>query len=1252
MMASRGSAVRFGVLGTLEVWDGDDRLQVGGPRARAVLAALLLEANRVVSLSRLVDAVWEDAPPATAEHQVRKAVAELRARIPDGRLLLLTDGPGYRMVVDGGQLDLLRFEKALARARAATDTDEEAAALEGALALYRGRALPEGRSPLLAAAATMLEDRQLGARERLLELRLEQGRTEEAVAGLRSLVAEHPLRESAAALLMVALCRTGRQADALRVYHQLRHLLAEQLGIDPGPEAALRYEQILRNEPALHGGTPRPGRRAAAGPAGRPAPPPALPEEPHRAPGAGEFPGADDEHGAAPDAGTGRAPGAGSGRTPYGSAGHAPDAGSGAAPYDASSRPGAATGPDGRVSASAPVSVPTSVPTSVPDPDLYRTPAPHPAAYLAPAPQAGSYPASDLASAGHAASVPQAGSYPASGPRSDVHPAPAPQPGSYPGSVSHPVAHPGPVTSPGTYPASAPPPIVYSSPAPSSGTYPASPPSAGLRPATDPHPAAHPVPIPYSGPAPAPYPGPAPVPPPGAYPLPVLPPAPYPASVPPRSLPHDLPDFTGREEETRRLLSHAGREAERPVAVMAVDGMAGVGKTALAVHAAHRLAPHYPDGQIFLDLHGFTAGRTPLTAHTALGVLLRAVGVPDRQLPPGRTDREQLWRAVTAGRRLLLLIDNAAASEQVRPLVPGTPGSLVLVTSRPRLSALDGAVHLSLQLPPPGDALRLLGAVLGRERPRAEPEAAADLVTLCGRLPLALRVAAGRLRNRPQWTIAALNDRLRDESARLAGLVAEHRAVATALDLSRTALPTPHRRFFHLLGLHPGPDFDARTAAVLTGTSPAAAEALLEDLLDAHLLTQHTPGRYAFHELVRLLARHHPDAPPPATVHRAVHRLLDHYLRTATRAAELIDAPARPALPAEAAPADEPLADEPAALAWFQAERPGLLSALALAEERGLDRHAVRLALALAPCLRLRGHTEDERQVLGAAAAAARRLGDHERRLTALTDLAAACWHLGRVAEGLESAQEALALAEELDDGPGTALCLSRISMFSTTLGRYEEAIDFLHRALALLSGTGADGEEGTALACLGTAQSALGRHAEALQTSRLVTLGSRTAGDAHGEITGLTGEAASHAAAGAFDTALRRLAEASALAHRIVTPHGQAVVLARYADVYRRQGRHDEALRAGHAALGLLRTVRRPALAATVHNVLGAVHRARGDLDLARRHHQQARRLARYTGLRSELVLALDGIAKSRAPRAGHRPGRPRTAPFVSSPN
>ncbi|MBZ4321277.1 AfsR/SARP family transcriptional regulator, partial [Streptomyces huiliensis] len=772
MMASRGSAVRFGVLGTLEVWNGEDRLRVGGPRARAVLAALLLEANRVVSLSRLVDAVWEDAPPATAEHQVRKIVAELRARIPGGRRLLVTDGPGYRMVVDDGQLDLLRFEAALARARAAAGTDEEAAALEGALALYRGRALPEGRSPLLAAAATMLEDRQLGARERLLELRLEQGRAEEAVAGLRSLVAEHPLRESLAALLMVALCRTGRQADALRVYHHLRHLLAEQLGIDPGPEATLRYEQILRNEPALHDGTARPARSDAPAPA--------------------SVPGVRVTEGARP--------------------------------HGVRPAPRRTAGPEAAV-------LPAALPVPAEEAHGPLGPAVPPGddasggGVSGDAAFGGGVFGGDRSAGGDGFSGFLRGDDPSGiGPGTGLTP--------YPG-------HPRPATGPGV-------------------------------------------------PAPAPVPTP--------------PPAAHPASVLPRSLPHDLPDFTGREGEIRWLLSHATREPDRPTPVLAVDGMPGIGKTALAVHAAHRLADHYPDGQIHLDLHGFTAGRTPLTAHTALGVLLRAVGVPDRHLPPGRTDREHLWRAVSAGRRLLLLIDNAAASEQVRPLIPGTPGSLVLVTSRPRLSALDGASHLSLPLPPPGDALGLLGAVLGRDRLSAEPEAAADLVTLCGRLPLALRVAAGRLRNRPQWTVAALNDRLRAEPTRLAGLVAEHRAVAAVLDLSRTALPTPHQRFFHLLGLHPGPDFDAGTAAVLTGSPLPTAEALLEDLLDAHLLTQHTPGRYAFHELVRLLARHHPAAPPPATAHRALHRLLDHYLHTATRAAELIDTPARHPAPA-AAPA-------------------------------------------------------------------------------------------------------------------------------------------------------------------------------------------------------------------------------------------------------------------------------------------------------------------------------------------------------------
>ncbi|CAL9448963.1 Regulatory protein AfsR [Streptomyces sp. enrichment culture] len=1048
MMASRGSAVRFSILGTLVVSVGDQQLHLGGPRARAVLGALLLEANRLVPISHLVEAVWERVPPATAEHQIRKIVADLRSRIPHGQEMIVTDGPGYRIVVDEDQLDLIRFEKALDEARRRATVDGEVAALESALALYRGRVLPDSRSPALTSAAAALEDRYLGARERLLELRLEQGRAHDAVSELMPLVAEHPLRESLSALLMVALYRVGRQADALRVYHDLRNLLAEQLGIDPSSAVNYRYQQILRSEPALD------------------TPPAARPDRP--------------------------------------------------------------AGP----------------------------------------------------------------------------------------------------------PAAAP---------------------------------------------------------------------------PPRSLPHDLPDFTGREAELDQLLAHVPpppgpppevhgtgpgpdargdggqdgpRTGRQAVRIITVDGMAGSGKTALAVHAAHRVADRYPDGQIFLDLHGFSPHCEPVEPHDALGTLLRALGVPADALPEDPADRASLWRGMTADRRLLLLFDNVIASDQVRPLIPAGPGCLVLVTSRPRLAGLDGAVPLPLPLPSTAEGLALLGQVIGHRRVAAEQEAAAELVALCGRLPLALRITASRLTNRPHWSLAYLAGRLRDERRRLDELTVEHRSVRTSLHLSYATVPPRHQELFRLLGAHPGADFDGYGAAALAGLTPHAAETLLEGLLDARLLVQHTPGRYTFHSLVRALAREAAEQQPQPT-RDARHRLLGYYLDAADRAAGLLrprgerprpQAPGpgahrpdahRPdaAHPAGAAPdaapaAAPPLRDAADALAWFDAERTGLLAALAHAEDAGYDHHAARLPLALAPYLHARGHMEDELGVLRKAVAAARRVGDPALEAAALTGMASPYGHLGRVREGLECAREALALAERAGDRSRTAFCLGRIGMFHNALGQYEHAIAALHRALVLLSRADAHDEECAVLASLGEAQAALGRHAEALQTSRLVVLHSRQNGDAYGELTGLLGEATAYAGAGRLDAALDRLAEASALARRTTTPDGQAPVLVQYADVYRRQGRHREALRAGHAALQLLRRIRRPALAAAVHNVIGTVHRDRGEYERGEGHHEKARRLAQQAGLRRELALALDGIAHARAhgddPHGAkeHEPRRDpaaRTRPFTA---
>ncbi|WP_189532695.1 AfsR/SARP family transcriptional regulator [Streptomyces roseolilacinus] len=958
---------------------GEQQLHLGGPRARAVLAALLLEANRLVPISHLVEAVWERVPPATAEHQIRKIVADLRSRIPHAQEMIATDGPGYRIIVDEDQLDLIRFDKALDEARHCATVDGEVAALETALGLYRGRVLPDGRSPVLTSAAAALEDRYLGARERLLELRLEQGRAHDVVSELMPLVAEHPLRESLSALLMVALYRVGRQADALRVYHDLRNLLAEQLGIDPSSAVNYRYQQILRNEPGLD------------------APPAARHDRP--------------------------------------------------------------AGP----------------------------------------------------------------------------PAPAP---------------------------------------------------------------------------------------------------------PPRSLPHDLPDFTGRETELARLLAHVPpapadpADTPRAVRIVTVDGMAGSGKTALAVHAAHRVADRYPDGQIFLDLHGFSAHCEPVEPRDALGTLLRAVGVPADRIPDDPADREILWRGMTADRRMLLLFDNVLASDQVRPLIPAGPGCLVLVTSRPRLAGLDGAAPLPLPLLSAADGLALLGQLLGHRRVAAEQEAAAELVALSGRLPLALRIVASRLTNRPHWTLAYLAGRLREEHLRLDELTVEHRSVRTALHLSYAAVPPRHQELFRLLGAVPGTDFDRHAVAALAGLTPHTAETLLEDLLDARLLVQRTPGRYTFHSLVRALARE-AAAHQPHTAHDARQRLLDYYLKITDEAADLLgprrERP-RPAGRHHTPAATPPLRDATDALGWFGAERANLLAAITHAEETGSDVHVARLPLAFAPYLHTRGHIEDELGVLRKASAAARRLGDPALEGAALTGMAAPFGHLGRVKEGLACAREALSLAERAGDRGGAAFCLGRIGMFHNALGQYENAITALHRALVLLSRADAHDEESTVLAALGEAQAALGRHAEALQTSRLVVLHSRQSGDTYGELTGLMGEAAAYAGAGQLDIALDRLAEASELARHTTTPDGQAPILAQYADIYRRQGRHREALHAGHTALQLLRRVRRPALSAAVHNVIGSVHRDRGDYERGEGHHQKARRLAQQAGLRRELTLALDGIAHARA--------------------
>ena len=538
----------------------------------------------------------------------------------------------------------------------------------------------------------------------------------------------------------------------------------------------------------------------------------------------------------------------------------------------------------------------------------------------------------------------------------------------------------------------------------------------------------------------------------------------------PSTLPYDLPDFTGRAGDLDRLLGPAGT-----VVISALDGMAGVGKTALAVHAAHRLAGRYPDGQLFCDLHAHTAGARPLTANAALGRLLRMLGVPPETVPDDLDGRAARWRAELAGRRVLVVLDNAASAAQVRPLLPGSPHCLTLVTSRRRLGVLDGATVLSLDVLPPAEALALFAAVAGADRVAAEPAAAAEVVGLCGQLPLAIRIAAARLAHRPQWTVAALAGRLRAESGRLAQLTLADRGVSAAFALSYAQLAPAERRLFRLLGRHPGADFDAWSAAALADRSPAQAEAGLEALVDAHLLRPAGPGRYAFHDLLRDYARDL--APQDAEPARRLHGYL---LAAATAATDLVSPGSRRFEPAVADPPRQlpPLPDLDAALAWLAAERATLV-AVALADPDW------QLACVLRAYFEHTGDFADWRATAEHAldAAADSPLGTVLLRF----GLGALAMWTGRLAEGMAHFRQALFAVDR--DPELAAAALTSLGMLAHLAHRDREAAGYLRRALATDGGLRiaplARNNLGLAEARLGRGEAAVALHRQALEQAR-----------------------------------------------------------------------------------------------------------------------------------------------------------------------
>ncbi|WP_225824453.1 AfsR/SARP family transcriptional regulator [Streptomyces naphthomycinicus] len=780
--------LRFGVLGPVRAWRGEETLSTGSPQQRALLAALLLREGRTATAAELIDALWGSEPPSQALAAVRTYASRLRKILDPG--VLVSESGGYAVRSPGeGALDLAVAQDLAAeaeKARGAGDLGRARALLNQALDLWDGEPLAGVPGPYAEAQRARLDEWHLVLLESRLDLDLEQGCHSEAVSELTALTAAHPLRERLRELLMLALYRSGRQAEALAVYADTRRLLAEELGVDPRPGLSDLQQRILQADPAL--------------------------AEP-------------------------------------------------------------------------------------------------------------------------------------------------------------------------------------SAPATES-------PSAPVRPA---------------------------------------------------QLPASVPDFTGRNTfvtELSAVLSSASEAEGRVMAVSALAGIGGVGKTTLAVHVAHRARTAFPDGQLYVDLQG--AGPRPAEPETVLGSFLRALGTADSAIPDSLEERAALYRSVLDGRRVLVLLDNAKDAAQVRPLLPGTEGCAALVTSRVRMLDLAGAHLVDLDVMSPDEALALFTRIVGEERVASERKAALDVVAACGFLPLAIRIAASRLAARRTWTVSVLAAKLADERRRLDELQAGDLAVKATFELGYGQLEPPQARAFRLLGLADGPDISLAAAAAVLDLPPDDTEDLLESLVDTSLLESAAPGRYRFHDLVRLYARAcaERDEEPAREREAAMSRLLDFYLAT-TAGVYAIERPGDRTVAHLAPTSYQGLSftGRAEALDWLFAEAQCLLScARQQTTGSGLGR-AVDLLWAAKDLAESGANAKQYETAARALRDAARDDGDIRAESRARTALSNVHLAAGRYSEADEEARCAVALASATGDIAPVSWASTDRGIIALSQGRYEEAEKFLTTA-------------------------------------------------------------------------------------------------------------------------------------------------------------------------------------------------------------
>ncbi|RPE40512.1 DNA-binding SARP family transcriptional activator [Streptomyces sp. Ag109_O5-1] len=1171
--------LRLCLSGPVELLVRETPVDLGPPQRRAVLAALAVDVGRPVPVEALVDRVWGADPPEGARRALYAHVARIRRvaeRLDDsgeGRLPVLRRAGGYQLDLEPDSVDLHRFQRLAAAARDDALPDRtRAARLREALGLWRGEpfaGLP-GNWPARMRETWRLQ--RVDAAVRLADLEIHGGDPAAVVGQLADLLGEYPLTEPLAEALMRALHAVGDSGEALRCYARTRERLVEELGTEPGRRLWELHQEILRDRPLAP--AREQGRTAARGhekaPAPKPVhPTPTTPTDRHRAGRtAPELPPTPADRSRA-GRGVSDSPVAPADRSRVGQGESGPSAVPAGRHSEGRRAPEPSVVPADRSRVGQGESGPSAVPAGrypegrrasdspVAPADRHRAGRGVSESSVVPADRSRAgegeleAPAvsADRSAEGRRASESSVASADRSGAGGGVSgasavPAGRQSEGRRASELSVAPADRQSEGRGGSGPSSAP-----------ADAHPAE------RAASDP---AATLAVPEGGAAP------------------------YAA---PAQLPPGSAGFTGRVDELAQLDALLDDVGRRPAAVVvsALSGMGGVGKTALAVHWARQARPAFPDGQLYVNLRGFDPGGAPLPPDRALRGFLEALGVPAARLPESPDAQVGLYRSLLSGRRVLVVLDNARDADQVRPLLPGAPGCLALVTSRAPLTGLaaaEGARLLALDLLGAEECRDLLAGRLGAARVAAEAAAVDEIVVRCAGLPLALAVVAARAAARPAVPLAAFADELRTAERILDPLDTGDpvTAVRTVFDWSYRTLSPEAARLFRLLGLHPGPDADLTSLAALAGVGVGRVRAPLAELTAAHLLIEHTHHRYTCHDLLRAyaveLVAEHDDA---RATRAATRRVLDHYLHTAYAADALLTRRRHPMTLAPAEPGALPrqLADYDEALAWLIAEQSVLLSAV---ERRspGLDAHTWQLAATLTTFLERQGnwqaltdiHTvalraaECHEDPAGQAAAHRglglarfqlrdrqgaryhftralglfRRLDNHAGQARTCQNLAKMAWAHGVTREALHYSRRCLEHFRLAHDRGGQAVALNDIGWYLAELGELGEALEHCRQALPLVQATGDLSGQAHTWDSLGYIHRRLGRHTTAVECyDRALPLFRKT-GDLRSEAICLTYLGDTHEAAGAPGPALDAWRRALDLFDELGLPEARAL--------------------------------------------------------------------------------------------------------------